>query len=73
MPVHKTLMVAAAMLLIGRSSVVAGPIHDAVKDGDLTRLRELVEASERRLEIWTQQTYKDVTAAIRRAKEVLGE
>ncbi len=40
----KSLMVAGAILLIGTTAAVAGPIHDAVKNDDLARLQELVEA-----------------------------
>ena len=42
----KSLMLAAAMLLIGTWAVSAGPLHDAVKDGDLARLQELIDANE---------------------------
>ena len=42
----KLLIVAAATMLIGTSAVVAGPLHDAVKNDDLARLQELVEAGE---------------------------
>ena len=38
----KSLMVAAAALLIGTSVAVAGPLHDAVKNDDLARLQELI-------------------------------
>ena len=37
----KLLIVAAATLLIGTSAVVAGPLHDAVMDGDLEAVRSL--------------------------------
>ncbi len=43
---RKSLMVAAATLLIGTSAAVSGPLHDAVKDGDLARLQELIAAGE---------------------------
>ncbi len=43
---QKSLMVATAVLLIGTSAAVAGPLHDAVKDGDLARLQELIAAGE---------------------------
>jgi ankyrin repeat protein len=42
----KSLMVAVAMLLFGAWAALAGPLHDAVKDGDLARLQELIEAGE---------------------------
>ncbi len=42
----KSLMVAATVMLIGTSAALAGPLHDAVKDGDLARLQELVAAGE---------------------------
>ena len=42
----KSLMVAAFLLLIVTSAAVSGPLHDAVKDGDLVRLRELITAGE---------------------------
>jgi len=42
----KSLMVAAATLLIGASAALAGPLHDAVKDDDLARLQELIAAGE---------------------------
>ncbi len=41
----KSFIVAAAALLIS-TAVLAGPLNDAVKDGDLVRLQELVEAGE---------------------------
>jgi ankyrin repeat protein len=36
----------AAAVLIGMSPAVSGPLHDAVKDSDLVRLQELIEAGE---------------------------
>jgi hypothetical protein len=36
------LLIAATVLLIGTSVAFAGPLHDAVKDGDLARLQELI-------------------------------
>ena len=39
-------LVAATVLLIGTSVAFAGPLHDAVKDGDLARLQELIAAGE---------------------------
>ncbi len=42
----KPLMFAVAMLLIGAWAALAGPLHDAVKDGDLARLKELIAAGE---------------------------
>ena len=42
----RSLTVAAATLLIGTWAASAGPLHDAVKDGDLARLQELIDAGE---------------------------
>ncbi len=39
-------LIAATVLLIGTSVAFAGPLHDAVKDGDLARLQELIAAGE---------------------------
>ena len=39
-------MAAAAVLLIGTSVALAGPLHNAVKDGDLAGLQELIAAGE---------------------------
>jgi ankyrin repeat protein len=42
----KSLIVATATLLIGACVALAGPLQDAVKNDDLARLQELVEAGE---------------------------
>ena len=42
----KLLIVAAAMLLIGASVALAGPLHTAVKDGDIEQVRLLIAQGE---------------------------
>ena len=42
----KSLLRVTLILLIWSSASIAGPLHDAVKDGDLARLQELIEAGE---------------------------
>ena len=43
----KSLMALAAVaMLLGALSATAGPLHDAVRDGDLSRLQELIAAGE---------------------------
>lgn len=39
-------LIAATVLLIGTSVAFAGPLYDAVEDGDLARLQELIAAGE---------------------------
>ncbi len=42
----KLLMVAAAALLISMAAALAGPLHDAVKDGDIEQVRLLIAQGE---------------------------
>jgi ankyrin repeat protein len=42
----KSLLRVTLVFVIWSSSSIAGPLHDAVKDGDLARLQELIEAGE---------------------------
>ena len=46
MPKSRIALVAVVTLLLATPSVLAGPLHDAVKDGDLAQLQELIEAGE---------------------------
>ena len=46
MPKSRMALAAVVTVLLGASSATAGPLHDAVRDGDVAGLQELIAAGE---------------------------